>query len=313
MILICLLGLILGVIGPASGDEKEPSLHVALRYSSAFGEKGRGVGELLSPSDLVFDATRRAYVADTGNDRIVRFDDDGLYLSEVGGFGWEEGQFSRPTGIAMIGLELFVSDSENQRFVVMTPRLRVVASVGGRDVDGAVRLGRPGGIAGSREGELYLTDQDLDQVVQVSTFSRTDRSFGGYGYGAGELRTPTAVDVSDDDRVAVCDTGNDRVVLFDRFGNFVRALGEEVLDAPEGVVFGPKEILFVSDTGNHRIVVFDLKSGAAVGRSGGPRSGDGTDGFDTPRGLAMLDDESLAIVDSANHRVVIYKVMVLRK
>ena len=313
MILICLLVFVLCGGNAAQAADEVSTLHVALRYSSTFGQRGSGVGEFLSPSDLVFDATGQVYVADTGNDRVVQFDDDGLYLSEVGGFGWEEGQFNRPTGIAMIGLELFVSDSENQRFVLMTPRLRVLTTVGGREVEEAVRLGRPGGIAGSREGELYLTDRDLDQVVQVSTFSRTDRSFGGYGYGAGEIRTPTAIDVSADDRVAVCDTGNDRVVLFDRFGNYDRALGEDVLDAPEGVVFGPKDVLFVSDTGNHRVVAFDLKSGDVAGRSGGSRSGDGNDAFDIPRGLAMWGDETLAIVDSGNHRVVVYKVMVLRK
>ena len=299
------------VSGTASAES--PRVHVALRFEHTFGQKGSGVGELLSPSDLVFDTTGYAYVADTGNDRVVRFDKAGLYLSEMGGFGWEDGQFNRPTGITMVGLELFVSDSENQRFVVLTPRLRSVATVGGREVEGAVRLGRPGGIAGSREGELYLTDRDLDQVVQVSTFSRTDRSFGGYGYGAGEIRTPTAVDVSDEDHVAVCDTGNDRVVVFDRFGNYERALGEDVLDAPEGLAFGPKGVLFVADTGNHRVVSFDLASGKVVGRAGGPRPEDDPQAFDTPRGLALLEDDLLGIVDSGNHRVVVYKVMVLRK
>ena len=32
--------------------------------------------------------------------------------------------------------------------------------------------------------EILVSDIDADQLVQIDTYSRVDRSFGGFGYGA---------------------------------------------------------------------------------------------------------------------------------
>lgn len=288
--------------------------HVAMRVHSTFGSKGGGIDEMIQPQDVALDATGHIYVADTGNDRILKFDHQGRYVSEVGGFGWEDHQFNRPVGIASSGLELFVADGENQRIKVLSQHLRVAAMLGGRETEDGVRLGRPGGIAASKDGDIFVTDVDLDQVIQIGSFSRTDRTFGGYGYGAGDLRSPGAIDVNEKDVVAVCDTGNNRVVLFDRFGNYMRAFGEEALSEPRGVAFGANDILFVSDTSHNRVVAFDILSGQVAGRLGGPRAGDGPGSFAAPTGIAVdVDGETLLVADAGNHRIVKLKVLVLRK
>lgn len=289
-------------------------LHVAMRHVEDYGRKGSGVGAFLEPRDLAIDPSGNLLVADTGNHRIVKLNNKGAYLTEVGGFGWDDKQFNEPTGVsAGAGLDIYVSDSQNQRVAVYSQHLKLVAIVGGRDTDVGLSITRPAGIAVTREGELYVTDRDLDQVVQISTFSRMDRSFGGYGYGSGELRAPTAIDVDPEGRVYVCDTENDRVVVFDRYGNYDREIGAEVLVKPEGVALGPKGVLFVSDTGAHRVIAFDLAKDEVAGRLGGPKASSSPGRFHSPRGLTYGQGDHLYVVDSGNHRVSKYKTLVLKR
>jgi len=302
--LICLWTVTLG----------QTKTHVAMRHVEDYGGKGSGAGEFLDPSDVSIDPSGNFLVSDTGNHRLVKLNQKGGYLSEVGGFGWDDGQFNEPVGVsAGSGLELFVADGQNQRIAVYSQHLKLVAVVGGRDTEGSLSMGRLGGVASTREGEVYATDVDFDQVIQISTFSRTDRSFGGYGYGAGELRMPSALVVDDEGRVYVCDTGNDRIVVFDRFGNYDREIGADVLGKPEGVAIGKDDVLYVSDTESNRIVAFDLNTNGVVGKLGGPKRGGRSGQFDTPKGLAFGHGDHLFVADAGNHRVAKFKTLVLRR
>ena len=300
----------------AEGEKaRKPRTHVALRYADDFGRKGSGTGEFLHPHDVAIDPAGNILVVDTGNHRVVKLNSKGAYLTEVGGFGWDDGQFNSPTGISTgTGLEVYIADRENQRVALYSQHLKLMSLVGGRDLQGALAMGKLGGVATTREGEVYVTDQDLDLVIQVSTFSRTDRTFGGYGYGLGELRSPTAIDVDDEGRVYVCDTENDRVVVFDRFGNYDREILAEVLSKPAGLTVGPENVLFVSDTSLNRVLVVDLATDQVVGRLGGPKAGSAAGRFDTPRGLAFDDrGKHLLVVDSGNHRIQRFKTLILKK
>lgn len=312
---VCLGLAAVGGVGQADEAAKpKGKAHVALRHVEDYGRKGGGVGEFLEPRDLAIDPSGNLLVADTRNHRIVKLNPKGTYLTEVGGFGWDDKQFNEPTGIsAGSGLEVYVSDGQNQRISVYSQHLKLIAVVGGRDAQGALAMGRLGGITSTREGELYVTDVDLDQVIQISTFSRSDRSFGGYGYGSGELRAPSGIDVDEEGRVYVCDTKNDRVVVFDGYGNYDREIGVEVLSKPAGAAIGPRGVLFVSDTGSHRVLAFDLTTDEVVGRLGGPKPGSEAGRFHSPRGLAFGRGDHLFVADTGNHRISKFKTLVLRR
>ena len=119
--------------------------------------------------------------------------------------------------------------------------------------------------------------------------------------------------MDEEGRVYVCDTENDRVVVFDRYGNYDREIGSDILTKPAGVAVGPKNVLFISDTGAHRILAFDLEGDRLAGRLGGPKPGSGTGRFDTPRGLAFGSRDYLYVVDSRNHRIIKFKTLVLKR
>jgi tripartite motif-containing protein 71 len=315
LLALVLVGIAPGILRAKEAKTRRVKTHVALRFSDDFGHKGSGAGEFLYPSDVAIDPAGNILVADTGNHRVVKLNTKGAYLTEVGGFGWDDTQFNEPTGISTgAGLEVYVADRENQRVALYSQHLKLVSLVGGRDVAGALGMGKLGGVAITPEGEVYVTDQDLDQVIQISTFSRTDRSFGGYGYGSGELRSPTAIDVDEEGRVYVCDTENDRIVVFDRFGNYDTEIGADIVSKPQGIAIGPKGVVFVSDTELHRVLAFDIANDEVVGRLGGPKSGAEASRFDTPRGLTFdRRGNHLLVVDSGNHRIQRFKTLILKK
>ncbi|MDA0745884.1 MAG: NHL repeat-containing protein [bacterium] len=300
----------------AQAKETDPEkLVVGFRFESAIGQRGNGPGQFLRPSGMALGPVGNLYVADTGNDRIQKFDGKGEYLSEVGAFGWDTGQFNQPTDVATgrSGLEIYVADSRNNRIQIFNPHFRFLGAVGGKDVEGPLLLGSLAGIAVSPDGELYVTDTDADRVVQISTYSITDRSFGGYGYGSGRIQAPLGLAVSEKGAVYVCDSRNDRVAVFDRFGNFKTALGEASLSEPAGVCIGPQQTLFVADTGHNRVLAFDLKTGKVAGSLGGPDPGNDTGQFRGPMDVVWGPGDVLYVLDSGNHRIQKFRVLILRR
>ncbi|MDE3001048.1 MAG: NHL repeat-containing protein [Gemmatimonadota bacterium] len=307
----------MGLAAPGVSEEKKapPKLTVAYRFTSAFGQKGGGVGHFHEPSAIAIDSFGNLYVADTGNDRVQKFDTDGTYVSEVGTFGWDPGQFSQPAGVAVGkgGLEVCVADGRNNRIQIFSPHFRLLGVVGGRDVDGPIRLGTLGGIAVSEDGELYVSDTDADQVVQISDYSPVENQFGGYGYGAGRLRRPLGLAVGQKNEVYVCDSENDRVAVFDRYGEFRKSLVEGSLSEPAGVCTGPEDVLFVADSGHHRIVVLDLRTGEAASLIGGPDAGQRPGAFRAPRDVAFSAGKFLFVLDAGNHRVQKFEMLITRR
>ena len=276
------------------------------------GNKGNGQGEFQQPMGIALDPVGNLYVADAGNDRVQKLGPRGEYIEEIGTFGWDPGQFNRPVDVATSsgGLEVYVADSRNNRIQVLSPHFRVLGLLGGRDVEGPLRLGTLGGIAVSDIGEIIVTDTDIDQVFQIDTYSLAERSYGGQGFGAGRVRLPAGIAAGK--MVYVCDTENDRIAVFDRFGGFERSLGEGSLSGPHGVCLGPSRSLFVADTGHNRVLVFDLDTGEVVQKIGGPDPGALGGSFREPQAVGVHGD-LLYVTDTGNHRIQRFRMLVLRK
>jgi hypothetical protein len=80
------------------------------------GGYGSGDGTFISPYGIAVDAGGNAYVTDSGNHRIQKFDSDGHYLLQYGSQGSGDGQFQFPTGITVdSGGAIYVADTGNNR------------------------------------------------------------------------------------------------------------------------------------------------------------------------------------------------------
>ncbi len=86
--------------------------------------------------------------------------------------------------------------------------------------------------------------------------------FGGSGTVPGKFKAPSAIDRSGDGRIFICDRGNQRIQVFDPFGNFRINFGgfgwdEEKFDGPVDIWARSTLNIYVADYNNERVQRFD--------------------------------------------------------
>ena len=82
-----------------------------------WGARGTGDGQFEYPSGVAVDAAGNVHVANTGNDRVQKFDSNGAFIGKWGGTGMGDGQFfGGSQGIAVDGgASVYVADFTNRR------------------------------------------------------------------------------------------------------------------------------------------------------------------------------------------------------
>ncbi len=106
---------------------KSPMPYTAV---SQFGGIDIGVGDLKEPSDIYSDYQGYIYIADSGNNRIIKLNPDLTLNMVIDKFqdGYFEGSFSNPSGIFVdknTGL-LYIADTDNGRVIALDENLVMV-------------------------------------------------------------------------------------------------------------------------------------------------------------------------------------------
>jgi DNA-binding beta-propeller fold protein YncE len=119
------------------------------------GMPGNGTDWLNGPSGVVVAPNGDIYVADghggNSNDRIVKFDKSGKYVTAWGKHGKAAGEFDTPHGIALDSAgRVYVADRANSRVQVFEPDGKFVAEW--------KQFGRPSDIAIDRNDNIYVAD-----------------------------------------------------------------------------------------------------------------------------------------------------------
>jgi DNA-binding beta-propeller fold protein YncE len=155
-------------------------------------------------------------------------------------------------------------------------------------------------------GELYISDEENEQVLIVTSFGELERSFGGFTSAADRLRTPAGLTIGRGSAVFVADTGNDRIARYDAFGSFLGSIGQGLLEGPKGVATDGQGYLYVADTGHDRICIFSSQ-GELLFSLGAAGTGYGS--FHLPIDLAVSGTDLLCVLDSGNGRVQIFQIV----
>lgn len=228
----------------------------------------------------------------------------------------DDGHLMRPAGISFdpAGKFVFVADQSNDRIQVFdadTKELKCCFGTKGRK---EFELNTPGYIIVDRDYQVIITDI-LNHRLQIFSFNpRTAvlqhvRVVGEKGKGQGQFLFPRGIKKSENGRLYVCDSGNNRVQVLDTRNDyaFVQFIGEEgegdgQFQLPLDVAISRTDEILVADSG-HRIQVFD-QQGVFL-RSFGKR-GHRNSYFKHITAISVDDENAVFVCDQGNHRVQIF-------
>ncbi|KPK77319.1 MAG: hypothetical protein AMJ89_02620 [candidate division Zixibacteria bacterium SM23_73] len=299
----------------STGFERFPSPKKATTQGSVkglkpvdiIGETKLGSSFLSHPTGITTDPEGNLFIADTDNDRLVKCDEKGKFVKETGGFGWEEGQFNRPSYIATDnGLNIYVIDTQNKRVQRFDRNLNFISTIQIESNEDFYGFGLLEGVAVASGGELLLSEMEDDYVIKLDNFYAYERTFGGFGYGEGSLRDPLGISVDRKENIYVADSQNDRVAIYDLFGNFLKSVGEGTLRKPSGVTVGEDGLIYVANTEKNSIAIFDPEGNLVLEYG---TWGSGMGNFSKPTDLKLGKDNKLFVVDSGNSRICVFEIL----
>ncbi len=283
-----------GQFGPVGGIASDPAGNVYVVDSShnriekftaagafirAWGRRGSEVGQFSfgssqdptkPPGGGIAATASYVYVADSGNNRIERFNLEGGEAMAWGTKGSEPGQLHYPRGVAANGSEVVVSDDDNHRIQVFNAEGAYVASAGSEG-SGPGQFGFPYGVALDAAGNVYVADDLNHRVVKLSPQLAFLGAWGGFGTGPGQLAFPRGLASDPAGDTYVANTANDRIEVYDPTGNPLRTIGVNArgpgqMTAPKGLALDPTGRLFVSDTDASRLELFAPATYAFAGQ-----------------------------------------------
>ena len=211
---------------------------------------GGNPGEFRNPYGVATDpASGAVYVADTGNDRIQRF--DGTTWTVVGGT-----TFNAPRGVWVDSAgRVLVADTGNNRVLRLSGTTWSAVGSG---------YARPEAVTTSGSS-VYVADTGNSRVLKLdATTGALQRTVASAGTGTGQVREPEGVAADAWGNVLVADTGNDRVLRFDAGGASIDSLGGNGTAA--GQLIQPAQVTaaggdaLVADPFNNRVQRYTLST-----------------------------------------------------
>jgi sugar lactone lactonase YvrE len=243
--------------GTVPGEDKTfTAKDVPPIFSSSFGTTGSGYGQFKGPYGMAIDSSGNIWVADSGNDRVQKFNSKGEYQSQFGSTGIGNGQFKRPTDIAITpGGDLWVVDAENARVQKFNSKGEYLGKFGVPG-SGNGQFVEPLGIAIDKNGNIWVSDRSFSPLEQFNASGEYIRTAGG-----GLLGYPEGVAVDSENNVWVVDWEGNSVQKYSPTGQFVSQFGSYgtgngQLAGPTAIEFMPSGNMLVSDSETGRVQEF---------------------------------------------------------
>ena len=292
-------------------------------------------GKLLNnPTAVALDGTGAIYVADTNNNRVLVYEYHGIELLEIDGRAGSNGDFTQPQGLSSDGVNLYVSDTVNNRIMKFVPCgqatpiptlcEKFVWAIG--NMDEHIRLTPTGGSGGSgppafnapvapsvlqglamgpKGGKTTfgLRASSHSPVLSLSQSSEIHEArLNGVSIPAGAIDPPQGAAVGPDGLVWVTEDTAADVVQFDPRGFFVRYILMPDGSNPQGVA--------VRADGTGAVVLHYYDSIQIVQNNQASFSigfyGSSPGRFINPEGVAFDANGNLYVADTGNNRIQVF-------
>jgi streptogramin lyase len=150
---------------PAASPKRLPTWQVVVHPGS--------VPHLSQAAGIAIDtrgksAQKWMYVADSGNNRVVKLGTGGRYLGSWGGLGTSPGQFEHPQGIAVDGHgNVYVADTGNNRIEKFSQSGGLLTTWGTKG-SGPGQFDAPSGVAVGGSGNVFVADRNNKRIEKFS-------------------------------------------------------------------------------------------------------------------------------------------------
>ncbi|XP_035241770.1 tripartite motif-containing protein 3-like isoform X1 [Anguilla anguilla] len=303
----------------STSKKKENPIEDELIYR--VGSRGRERGEFTNLQGISASSNGRIVVADSNNQCIQVFSNDGLFKLRFGVRGRSPGQLQRPTGVTVdMNGDIIVADYDNRWVSIFTSDGKFKNKIG------AGRLMGPKGVAVDKNGHIITVDNKACCVFIFQSNGKLVTKFGARGTSerqfaeksganialeqklskSGPAFSPHFVAVNNKNEIVVTDFHNHSVKVYSADGEFLFKFGSHgegngQFNAPTGVAVDANGNIIIADWGNSRIQVFDSSGSflSYINTTADPLYG--------PQGLALTSDGHVAVADSGNHCFKVYR------
>ncbi|XP_057268644.1 tripartite motif-containing protein 3 [Pezoporus wallicus] len=277
----------------STGKKKENPIEDELIFR--VGSRGREKGEFTNLQGISTSSSGRIVVADSNNQCVQVFSNEGQFRLRFGVRGRSPGQLQRPTGVTVdMNGDIIIADYDNRWVSIFSPEGKFKTKLG------AGRLMGPKGVAVDRNGHIIVVDNKACCVFIFQSNGKLVTKFGSRGTAERQFAGPHFVAVNNKNEIVVTDFHNHSVKVYSADGEFLFKFGSHgegngQFNAPTGVAVDANGNIIVADWGNSRIQVFDSSGSflSYINTAADPLYG--------PQGLALTSDGHVVVADSGNH------------
>jgi len=279
-----------------------------------FGSKGNGNAQFNYPWKPTIDPrNNNIIICDTGNNRLLRFDENGNFISSFGTKGQGDGQFDCPSDLDFDSQNrMIVCDRNNHRIQIFDKDRNFVKSFGSKG-DTKGKLNQPQGVAIDDKDNIIVCDAYNHRIQIFNKDGNYVKHFGSEGSGKLQFKYPWGVAINQKKEILICDQGNRRIVVKSFEGNTLRIITPPVgvrFVCLTGIAIDRNQRIILTDFDDHKIIVLNSK-GKFIKEIGGPGHVQGK--FDRPAGVAIDQHNRIVVADSDNHRIQVFSSDVLER
>ncbi|XP_051770059.1 tripartite motif-containing protein 2 [Ctenopharyngodon idella] len=283
----------------STGKRKENPIEDDLMFR--IGTKGRNKGEFTNLQGVAASSVGKVLIADSNNQCVQIFSNDGQFKSRFGVRGRSPGQLQRPTGVAVHpNGDIIIADYDNKWVSIFSSDGKFKTKIGSGKLMG------PKGVSVDRNGHIIVVDNKSCCVFIFQPNGKLVSKFGNRGNSDKQFAGPHFAAVNQNNEIIVTDFHNHSVKVFSPEGEFLLKFGSNgegngQFNAPTGVAVDANGNIIVADWGNSRIQVFDSSGSflSYINTSADPLYG--------PQGLALTSDGHVVVADSGNHCFKVYR------
>lgn len=226
-------------------------------FVAAFG----GPGRLNGPQQVRVDPQGNVLVNDSGNYRIIRFDQSGASTQAIGGFGTAPGSFNgNPIGLGVDAAgNVYVLDRGDGGVVSKFAPDGTFATSWNYAGSAPGQWSNPHGLGVTPDGGFYVGDSGNRRIDAYSSDGTFIRSFGSAS-GPDSVGSPNDIAIDSDGSVFVSDGAPSAIIEFDSNGAYVgrttTASNASDRFAVNGIGVGPNDDVYATDRGANRVLHF---------------------------------------------------------